>query len=75
METDLDTIHIFETNIGEIARDSVLFKKLDENLEILEWSIDCEDVDCVLRVVSETLLPDDIIKIITDFGFDCQEMS
>ncbi|MDQ6470838.1 hypothetical protein RB619_09315 [Flavobacterium sp. LHD-80] len=75
METDLNTIHIFKTNIGTVDSNSVAHKILSSHPEIQQWSIDCEDVDCVLRVVSETLKPQEIVKLIRDFGHACQELS
>ncbi|MEN2413648.1 hypothetical protein [Flavobacterium mesophilum] len=75
METDLNTIHIFKTNIGTINSSSIAHQILSNHPQIQEWSIDCEDVDCVLRVVSETLKPEEIIKLIRDFGHACQELS
>ncbi|WPO78909.1 hypothetical protein [Flavobacterium sp. KACC 22761] len=75
METDLNTIHIFKTNIGTIDSSSIAYQILSNHPQIQDWSIDCEDVDCVLRVVSETLKPEEIIKLIRDFGHACQELS
>ncbi|WP_026728175.1 hypothetical protein [Flavobacterium denitrificans] len=75
METDLNTIHVFKTNIGTIEPNSIAYQILNGHPEIVQWSIDCEDVDCVLRVVSETLKPEEIIKLIRDFGHACQELS
>jgi hypothetical protein len=75
METDLNTIHIFKTNISAIDSNCPAHFALNNHQNIEQWSVDCEDVDCVLRVVSETLKPDEIIKIISDLGFECQELS
>ena len=75
METDLNIIHIFKTNISAIDANCPAHYTLNNHPEIEQWSIDCDDIDCVLRVVSETLKPDEIIKIINDIGFECQELS
>lgn len=75
METNLNTIHIFKTNITTIAPNCLAQIALDSHEEIQQWSIDCEDVDCVLRVVSQTMQPEAIISIITRIGHDCQELS
>lgn len=74
METNLNTIHIFKTNIGEENPNCQVREMLNKHSDIKEWSIDHEDVDCVLRVVSETLQPENIITIIKDFGHECQEL-
>ncbi|MCC9016519.1 MULTISPECIES: hypothetical protein [Flavobacterium] len=74
METNLSTIHIFKTNIGDKDPNCPIRQKLDTHTDIQQWSIDCEDVDCVLRVVSETLHPETIIDMVTSFGHECQEL-
>lgn len=74
METNLNTIHIFKTNIGEVNPNCQVREMLTNHSDIQQWSIDSEDVDCVLRVVSETLKPEAIITIIRDFGHECQEL-
>ena len=52
-----------------------MHRTLDNHSDIEQWSIDHEDVDCVLRVVSNVLKPDAIIDMITEFGHECQELS
>ncbi|MEO8533770.1 MAG: hypothetical protein ABI441_08465 [Flavobacterium sp.] len=75
METDLNAIHVFKTNIGKIEPDCAMHKKLDSNTAIRQWSIDHEDIDCVLRVVSESLKPEAIITMINDLGHECRELT
>ena len=74
METDLNTIHVFKTNITQIDPACAMRQTLDSHADIQQWSVDCEDVDCVLRVVSDKLQPETIINIINDFGHQCQEL-
>jgi hypothetical protein len=74
METDLQKIHIFKTDIAKIDSNCPMQQTLTNHSDIQEWSIDCEDVDRVLRVVSEKLNPDAIISLVTDFGHECQEL-
>ncbi|MCD0471451.1 hypothetical protein [Flavobacterium sp. JAS] len=75
METNLNRIHIFKTNIKQINPDCDMHRTLDNHSDIQQWSIDHEDVDCVLRVVSDVLKPDAIIEMINEFGHECQELS
>jgi len=75
METDLNTIHVFKTNIKNADPSCELHKTLNSHSDITEWSIDHEDVDCVLRIVSDVLKPESIITMITAFGHECQELS
>lgn len=74
METNLNSIHIFKTNIKQIAPNCVIDQTLTNHLDIQQWSIDIEDVDCVLRVVSETLTAHEIMNLINQTGYDCQEL-
>ena len=74
METNLQKIHVFKTNIDQIYPDCAVNITLSNHLDIEQWSIDCEDCDRVLRVVSETLNPDVIITIINSLGHECQEL-
>lgn len=74
METDLHKIHIFKTNIDNIYPDCAINTTLGNHKDIQQWSVDCEDVDRVLRVVSETLQPEVIIGIINELGHECQEL-
>ncbi|WP_347052562.1 hypothetical protein [Flavobacterium olei] len=75
METNLNSIHIFKTNIKQIAPNCVIDQTLTNHLDIQQWSIDLEDVDCVLRVVSEKLTPREIMNLINQNGYECQELS
>jgi hypothetical protein len=75
METDLNNIHVFKTDIRQADTTLEVHRALDEHQEIIQWSIDCEDVDCVLRIVSETLDPRTIMSIVHQFGHDCQELT
>ena len=72
METNLDYIHIFRTNIESIA-DSCS-ETLDQHPGIQQWSVDTADPDCVLRIVSETLNTTDITNLIEQLGYECSEL-
>ncbi|KFF15831.1 hypothetical protein [Flavobacterium hydatis] len=75
METDLDKIYIFKTNIEQLRTDCEVTKTLNNHVDILQWSVDTDDVDYVLRIVSETLKVETIINIINDLGHECQELN
>ena len=67
------TILIFKTNITkkvEVKKISSLFNKS----EILNWNIDLDDCDKVLRVVTDKLSPNNIISEMNKQGFDCTEL-
>ena len=46
---------------------------LNENIEIHRWSVDQEDVDCVLRIES-TLSANQITELLNSHKFDCAEL-
>ncbi|MCC6369485.1 MAG: hypothetical protein IT236_00625 [Bacteroidia bacterium] len=73
-QIELSHIHIFKTNINNDVEKQKISTLLNNNPLIEDWSVDCEDVDCVLRVVGSKLLVSDIIKIINQAGFFCVEL-
>ena len=74
MITDLNHILIFKTNIQTECDRQHLQNRLDTNDHILQWNIDLQDVDRVLRIISKTLTPQQIISIINHNGFECAEL-
>ncbi len=75
METNFDNLFIFGTNLQTEKDKQVISKVLNANNEIERWNIDLEDIDSVLRVESQTLTAEQIIKIIKDQDFKCSELS
>ena len=71
---ELTHILIFKTNI-QTAGDKLRVKELLSTTPFVnEWSVDCEDIDCVLRIVSYELSAEQIINLINEAGFTCQEL-
>ena len=70
----MNTILIFKTNIKTNEDLLMVNDALDKHQHIQEWSVDIEDVDCVLRVVSSHITTHDIISIINQTGYSCQEL-
>ena len=74
MTIDLSNILIFKTNI-QTEFDRLRIKNvLDASQKVLKWNIDMDDVDRVLRIVSDTLTPEQIISVIEYVGFECAEL-
>lgn len=71
MENHLDHVLVFATNIETESDKQKIRSVLDEHSEIHQWNIDQEDVDCVLRIVSETLSERQIIRLIGNQNFKC----
>jgi len=74
MATDLNKILIFKTNIQTEADKQRIQCLLEEHDAIQQSNIDLYDVDCVLRVVSDTLSSEQVIEVITGNGFECTEL-
>ena len=74
MTTDLKHILIFKTNIETERQKQRVQATLDTHEHILQWNIDQHDIDCVLRIVSNTLTTEQIICLIKHHGFECTEL-
>lgn len=68
------TLHILKTNIHSEEEHLDIKELLDLHPEINEWSLDREDIDRVLRIVSDTLSIEEAIGIIRDKGYQCDEL-
>ena len=75
METNSNPILIFATNLKTERDKTIITTVLNNNPEIEQWSIDLEDIDSVLRIVSRTLNTEKIIQIIKEQDFKCSELS
>ncbi|WP_163409708.1 hypothetical protein [Flavobacterium ajazii] len=71
MENIINNILIFATNIKTKNDKEKISTELNENPEIIQWNIDQEDIDCVLRIVSETISEEQIINILNKHNFNC----
>ena len=69
-----DHLHIFKTDIGKLCTNCEVHKILDSYSAIEQWSIDTDDEDCVMRIVSPTLTSQAIISMINDLGHKCAEL-
>lgn len=74
MIEDLTHILIFKTNISTFS-DKLRVQQLFAGYPAIEeWNLDAEDIDCVLRVVSHVLSAREVIQMLQDTGFQCQEL-
>ncbi|PIF70809.1 hypothetical protein [Flavobacterium sp. 2] len=65
---------IFATNIKTETSKNKIAAFFNTNKSILQWSIDQEDIDCVLRIISENLNAGQIIEMLNFLDFDCKEL-
>jgi hypothetical protein len=68
-------ILIFKTNVIEETDVRVIAPILDSNERVQQWNIDREDVDHVLRVQTDSLETEDVIRIINSAGYACEELT
>lgn len=71
MENQVENILVFATNIKTESNKQTISKILNDHSEILQWSLDLEDIDCVLRIVSDTLSEKQIITLLDNENFEC----
>ena len=71
MENHLENVLVFATNIKTENDKQKIISTLDEHSEIHEWNVDQDDIDCVLRIVTNTLSEEHIIQLINQHDFAC----
>ena len=67
-------ILIFKTNIRLKKDVGIITPLLSADESIVQWNVDRDDADKVLRVVSTSNDPLDIIKTINGAGYHCEEL-
>lgn len=72
---NFDHILLFKTNISCDSDKQLLHRLLDNNPDVQCWTVDMEDTDCVLRIVSHTLSHSQIIEMIKQHGYNCCELT
>ena len=65
---------IFKTNIETENAASEIGKLLKSNTSVINWHIDQEDIDNVLRIESSINNIKEIITTINQAGFICEEL-
>jgi hypothetical protein len=71
MEENLNHVLVFATNIKTVQDKLKISDTLNTNTDIIQWNIDTQDIDCVLRIVTHTLSISQIIEIIKQYSFEC----
>ena len=67
-------ILIFKTNIRLKKDVGVVKAYLSADESIIQWNVDRDDTDKILRVVSTSNDPIEIIKTINEAGYHCEEL-
>ena len=67
-------ILIFKTNIRLKKDLGVISPLLSTDESIVQWNVDRDDTDKILRIVSTANNPVGIIKTINEAGYYCEEL-
>lgn len=67
-------ILIFRSNIKTTSDRIAVERTLDIHPHIHQWTLDQQDDDCVLRVITERLSHRQIIDMVKGCGYVCEEM-
>ncbi|HMC84885.1 MAG TPA: hypothetical protein VKI61_05140 [Chitinophagaceae bacterium] len=66
---------ILKTNIRYMKQVKTVAPLLDGRDNISRWNIDLEDIDKVLRIESNDIELTEIVQLIQDAGFHCEELA
>lgn len=67
-------VHVFKTDISSGSLVDLIMPLFNSHPNITRWSVDIEDVDNVLRVISNKEIEQEIIKIVEGNGFICNPL-
>ena len=67
-------ILVFKTDLESDERLEAVKPFLDKHPGILRWTVDRHDIDKVLRIESENVSVDDVIGLLQQEGFLCEEL-
>ena len=74
MKTQIENVMVFRSNIGTENDVDQVSNAFDAHPDIEEWSVDLNDSDNVLRIVSCKLKEHDVIKLVKGCGYNCEEL-
>ncbi len=64
---------LFKTGINSKEKVNAMMTLFNKNIKILEWSIDLEDIDNVLRIeATANLSENDVMTIVRAEGYDIE---
>lgn len=72
--SNVSEVLVFKTDIDTPQQLEDVRVIISRVKNITRWSIDREDIDRVLRIECEQLLPQAVIKMLCDAGFACEEL-
>jgi hypothetical protein len=67
-------ILVFKTNLTNTKRISDVESLLDIHPQIVQWNVDLNDCDNVLRIVSKNMPAQEVENILLNAGYYCEEL-
>lgn len=67
-------ILVFKTNLIDTKRISDVESLLDIHPQIVQWNVDLNDCDNVLRIVSKNMPAQEVENILLNAGYYCEEL-
>jgi hypothetical protein len=67
-------IFVFKTSVKYRKQSCYLINELVQNLNLINCTFDLEDCDKILRIESQSKISDDVIKIVRQYNFICEEL-
>ena len=65
---------VFKTNLVSPKDIHRISPHIAETPGIIRWNVDQHDIDNVLRIETAWLMPEDIIRVVTNAGYLCEEL-
>lgn len=67
-------VFVFKTNIANQLQKKGISKLLKRHFPTCHWSFDLEDCDKVLRIESSFEVTQQVIQLMQENGYDCEEL-
>ena len=65
---------VFKTNLTDANRIGDIESLLDIHPHIVQWNVDLDDCDNILRIVSRNIAPAEVENMILNAGYYCEEL-
>lgn len=67
-------ILVFKTNLTDTKRISDVESLLDIHPHIVQWNVDLNDCDNILRIVSRNIQAQEVENMLLNAGYYCEEL-
>lgn len=73
VKNDIEIL-VFKTNLTDTKRIGDIESLLDIHPHIIQWNVDLNDCDNVLRIVSRNVAAQEVENILLNAGYYCEEL-